>query len=189
MHDIAASLTPADSVVTLHRLLSLGLERSDGGEFSFEVLKPEQYFADIDIHISLPEHVIRNAINDCATPARDLALQRLAERKVVRLQFRQTLFDQLLFVNRHPYPRGVPMSVSTQSATNQATFHDQLEHLFEVAVALDHQLIDLRFALEKASESESLAIVHGQLLAAQAILNQACASFSDCPDQGERNHG
>lgn len=81
------------------------------------------------------------------------------------------------------------MSVNAQSATTYAAFKDQLDDLFDVAVALDHRLIDLRFALEKAAESEDFTIVHGHLLAAQAIVNKACASLSDCPDHGERSHG
>jgi hypothetical protein len=70
------------------------------------------------------------------------------------------------------------MSVNVQSATTYAAFEDQLDNLFDVAVALDHRLIDLRFALDKAADSEDLSIVHGHLLAAQALLNQACASFT-----------
>lgn len=71
------------------------------------------------------------------------------------------------------------MSVNIQSATSYAVFKDQLDDLFDVAVALDHRLIDLRFALEKAAESEDLTIVHGHLLAAQAIVAKACSTFAD----------
>lgn len=51
---------------------------------------------------------------------------------------------------------------------------DQVWELFELLIALDHNLIDLKFAMEKAWEAGEHALLQVHLLSAQGTINKAC---------------
>jgi hypothetical protein len=68
------------------------------------------------------------------------------------------------------------MSIEQQPA--KALKRDQARELFELLIALDHNLIDLKFAMEKAWSSEDYIQVHAHLFSAQGTLNRACQLFA-----------
>lgn len=68
------------------------------------------------------------------------------------------------------------MSIEQQPTI--ALKRDQAWELFELLIALDHNLIDLKFAMDKAWDSEDYSQVHAQLLSAHGTLRKACQIFA-----------
>jgi len=63
----------------------------------------------------------------------------------------------------------------TNNQTHQAEAATNIDDLL---LALDHQLIDLRHAIENRFDEETLTKLHAALFAAQATINATCSAVT-----------
>ena len=147
-------------------------ERFNSRDLCLEVLKPEQNLIEIDGSVLLCQFLFAHLQRASHEGACSPSFQSFTQPQVVPLKSIKPFINVPFPVNRHPSsPR---YSMKTHEDQNQPQYAD----IDDLLLQLDHQLIDLRDAIERRYDRESLSEVLRALLAAQSTLNDACLSVS-----------